>query len=268
MRKIKKRPTFTQSPFLRQGFDIGERPVLPCPICNTGKLQFLKQNIQIVPDEKSNKKVMFQENWGPEELQHSFAGFVLCDNKKCNAKIVVAGTLMLGEDFQIGPEDYESETFERCFPRFFDRAREIIPLGDIPYELEELLVESFRLFWLDSASCANKIRICVEQLLDLFDVRRYPRAGKRVPLPLHSRIVDFRSKKPDVLEKLLAVKWIGNAGSHLGKLSKEDLLDGYKILGYAIKKLFGDEDEEIHRLARQINKRRKPRSRTKPKNPR
>jgi hypothetical protein len=100
--------------------------------------------------------------------------------------------------------------------------------------------------------------MCVEQLLNRFDVSRYPRTGKRLPLSLHSRIVDFGSKKPDVSEKLLAVKRIGNAGSHSGTLSKQDLLDGHKILHYSPKKLFADEGEETCKQTRQINKRRKP----------
>ena len=71
--------------------------------------------------------------------------------------------------------------------------------------------------------------MCVEQLLNLFDVSRYPRTGKRVPMSLHSCIVDFGSKKPDVSGKLFAVQWIGNAGSHSG-LFKQELLHGYKVL--------------------------------------
>jgi len=228
----------------------------------------LEGNLQTVPDAAYNKEVKADPDWEPGWLRYSFSGFLVCDNLKCKGKVVVAGRMESGTDhYQVGPNEWEEENFKKCFPKYFDRPPEIIPLDDhIPAELREVLIESFRLFWLDAPSCANKIRTCVELLLNQFDVARYARRKKkRVPISLDSRIKDFALKNPDVSEKLLAVKWIGNAGSHPGTLSKEDLLDGYRILNYSLKKLFANDDAEIHRLTKQINKRKRPISLTRRK---
>ena len=46
--------------------------------------------------------------------------------------------------------------------------------------------------------------------------------GKRQKLTLHERINYFGRKYPDLKTILIATKWIGNAGSHVGDISKED----------------------------------------------
>jgi hypothetical protein len=63
---------------------------------------------------------------------------------------------------------------------------------------------------------------------------------KREALSLHSRILEYRAKRPDVAELLLAVKWLGNAGSHpgTGTVSQEDLLDGFEMLEQVLDEVY------------------------------
>ena len=55
-----------------------------------------------------------------------------------------------------------------------------------------------------------------------------------------------------------AIKWIGNAGSHEGEITNEDLLDGFDLLKYSVEKLYGSHDKEIATMTKKINKRRRP----------
>jgi hypothetical protein len=247
------------SPFYWDSFAVGQTSsLLPCPGCRVAKLQFLDSNIGTIPDETrdAENKLSGDAEW----VELPFFGYVFCDN--CKTKIVVAGKMEMSVgDHQVGPEEWEQGIDKKCFPRYFERAPEIFPLEDyVPTELKEILRESFGLFWLDPASCANKIRSCVEVILNLLDVKRFPKKGRRVPLTLEARIVAFENEKRDVSGKLRAVKWIGNAGSHPGALSKNDLLDGFRILQYSITKLFSNEDEVVHGIAKEINRSKKPRS--------
>ena len=258
---MKRRRMAKISPFYWNEFAVGPNAaLLPCPECRVGKLQFLDKNIGTIPEETHDAEDVLNSDPDTEWVELPFFGYVLCD--KCETKIVVAGKMVMGRrEHQVGPEEWAYEIDKKCFPRYFERAPEIFALEDyVPTELTEVLRESFGLFWLDPASCANKIRSCVEVILNLFDVRRFPKKGKRVPLTLGTRILEFDDQNRDVSEKLRAAKWIGNAGSHPGVVSRSDLLDGFRILQYSITKLFSDEDDVVHGITKEINKSRKPRS--------
>jgi hypothetical protein len=56
----------------------------------------------------------------------------------------------------------------------------------------------------------------------------------------------------------MAVKWIGNAGSHTEAIYTEDLLDGFDILNSSLDKLYSDYDKQITQISSQINKRERP----------
>ena len=78
---------------------------------------------------------------------------------------------------------------------------------------------------------------------------------KRVRLNLHNRIEKLDSKHDEIKELLLAIKWVGNDGSHTGKdITKNDVLEIYEILELALSELFENKSKEIRQRAKQINK--------------
>ena len=85
------------------------------------------------------------------------------------------------------------------------------------------------------------------------------RHHKRVGLPLHARIIEYRKKNQQLADLLLAVKWIGNSGSHDSKITKDDTLDAYRILEYVLTKLYSNNETELIKMATQINKMKKGR---------
>ena len=72
----------------------------------------------------------------------------------------------------------------------------------------------------------------------------------------HDRIEALQTKEPEVAATLEAVKWIGNACSHTQTLSIQDVLEGAALLERALRQIYDTSDEELARLAKQINKRR------------
>jgi hypothetical protein len=100
--------------------------------------------------------------------------------------------------------------------------------------------------------------------MDLFEIQNFIiKNKKRKKLSLHERIGIF-SKNDTLLENILiSIKWIGNYASHKDTITKSDLLDGYYLLEYALKKIFNDSEKEILNIAKSINKTKKPRSKIK-----
>lgn len=131
-----------------------------------------------------------------------------------------------------------------------------------PEDIKNEIIDSFGLFWNDLPSCANKIRTSLEMLMNQQKVKRtFIQGGKRKNLSLHKRIEDFKVTKPGIAEFLLAIKWIGNAGSHTGTLEKIDVLEAYELLEHSLNKLFDDTEDNLKKITKEINKRKGKRKR-------
>ena len=147
-------------------------------------------------------------------------------------------------------------------PKYFLPCLHIFPIrydiSDWVVELEEI----FSLFWANSAACANSMRKLIEEVLTDKKIKRYNRvSGRLKPLNLHDRILLFKNKYPkysDISDKLLAVKWIGNSGSHELEVDEDRILDALEILEYALVELYGESDHErIKNLTKDVNKKKK-----------
>lgn len=59
-------------------------------------------------------------------------------------------------------------------------------------------------------------------------------------------------------EILLALKWIGNAGSHSQDIQPEDIFDGIELLEKIVEKLYSDNEKELAAKVKEINKKKSP----------
>ena len=71
---------------------------------------------------------------------------------------------------------------------------------------------------------------------------------------MHQRLDEYKKRDPEMADVLMAVKWIGNVGSHKDALSIDDVLLGAEILGLALHNLYDKRDAELLRSARRIVK--------------
>lgn len=183
----------------------------------------------------------------------------------CKGECGLAGRLYETEEQFFSEDGYDSEWITEYIPGHFTDAPPIITLPPrIPESVGKQVNRSFQLFWLDAPSCANSIRSAVEELLTAQGVNRTngrSKTGKaRRMLGLHQRIELFQRRKPNLADKLFAIKWIGNAGSHVDSLERDDLLDAYEILQYVLDDLYVNPHSRIRSLASAINRRKAPRS--------
>jgi hypothetical protein len=244
--------------FLKKYYEIPEKTGFICPECQEGKLEIIKKNISLVEYDKYNKEVQSYDDFDIEWLKYGFCGFLECNS--CHEKIVFAGKSIPNSGYYF--EDEGPEYYDQLIIEYIERPPYIIEINNkIQKEVKENLIDSFKLYWIDINSCANKIRICLEIIMDLFKIQKYKiKNNKKRSLSLHERISIF-SKNDASLESILtSIKWIGNYASHNDRINKEDVLDGYLLLEYALKKIYNDNEEEIFKIAKSINKNKKPRS--------
>lgn len=233
----------------------------PCPYCKNSSLKILENHFWNGETAESKKMRYEEEFWEVEWINLVFSGVLTCTN--CSEHITFTGR---GNPEPQGFYDYELDQMhhqyvEEFVPTFFEPELNIF---DIPKECPEAVTveikNSFRLFWSDLPSAANRIRTSLEILLNEHKVKRFVvNNNKRNPISLHKRILLFNNK--ELTDLLLAIKWIGNAGSHIANMETIDILETYKLLEFALNKLYNNEDKDIKKIAKGINKKKGMRKR-------
>ncbi|MBK8444285.1 MAG: DUF4145 domain-containing protein [Sphingobacteriales bacterium] len=238
-------------------FDEDSKFEWPCPNCNSNSL-FLKKE-KLFNEETAKSKLMRQQSddWEIEWIELVFGGQLNCKN--CGEVVFFTGVGNPEHNGYVDETDFGSpiEQYKNSFtPTFFEPHLKIFVLPDnCPKDLKEEVENSFKLFWSDLLSCANKIRVSLEILMNEFGVKRFVLAnGKRKPIFLHKRIEAFPNQV--VKDYLLAIKWIGNTGSHIGDLQIIDILDAYRLLEFSLKKLYKDEEKALNKISKEIIKRK------------
>jgi len=151
---------------------------------------------------------------------------------------------------------------QRLRPLFVDPPPALFRLPkDCPEQVRDYVISAFSLFWHDTGACANKLRSAIEALMDHLRVKRWTSNKKgRRRIDLHSRIESIRSRSPEIVDHLLAAKWIGNAGVHSDELTTSDLFDAMDLIEAALDEIIGKRSSSLKRIAKTITKRKRPRS--------
>ena len=82
--------------------------------------------------------------------------------------------------------------------------------------------------------------------------------GKFDALTLHARLERFAAKNQQVGEHLLAIKWLGNSGSHASELTKHDVMDAFELLEHALEEIYDSKTSRLNTLSASINKKKGP----------
>ncbi len=245
-----------------------EWPTWPCPTCNSVAVT-LEGKTKIISDETGPSiRAQQHEAWDPEWIEKRFAALLKCHNPACGELIAVAGRVSieeaLGNDEMGEPQQQFADTFK---PSFFEAAPPIFVIPDkCPAQVRLQLISAFALIWSDTAAAASRMRAGVEALLDDQGIAKttISKARKREWLTTHSRIESLKKSHKEAAEYLMAIKWLGNTGTHtyFEGLERKDILDAATLFEAAIERLYLKKDKEFERLAAAINKRKgKPRRR-------
>lgn len=234
---------------------------LNCPHCNKGNLE-LKKDLHNTNQYENNHTYMhsnYSKNFSIiNQYLAAVGGLLKCH--RCNDFISFSGEIYGYLN------DSNSKYIYSLNIKYLNPPINIISIEKIyPEIIQKLLIESFSLYWNHSSSCVNKLRIIVEEILNDFKIpkKRKIKSGKRigkfVNLSAHNRIEILGQKTAykDVSKFLLAIKWIGNEGSHSdADLSIEELLETYNILKKALDLIYLKADEKLKKRVDEINKKR------------
>ncbi|MGL4553892.1 MAG: DUF4145 domain-containing protein [Gemmataceae bacterium] len=239
----------------RADFSESGHPGWPCPTCDTGSLRLQPQTLARADTADSS----LNEREGQiETYKARFSCLFVCGSSECGEPVAVTGSVHL--------QELPNYSFERRFvPACFFPAPQMIrvPIAS-PVEIRAEVHAAFALFWLDRASSLNRIRNAIELLLTDMGVKRHgvKKSGGRIRLTLDARIGVLRLKKPalgQLCDRMLAVKHLGNAGSHPGEVSRDDVFDGLDILEYILTESYAKPQSELAKIVQQINRRKGPR---------
>ncbi len=231
-----------------------------CPSCMKGLLK-VKADTFHAEETKESKKAHGHPAWDPDWISYVYSCLLECTNPACKDTVANTGTGAVDVDFEYDEDGSPSQTWKDFFaPKHFSPHLKLFlcPSGT-PDNVSEEIEKSFSLFFSDSPSAANHVRIALENLLTHLKIKRYKVGKKRTFLALHLRIELLPAKHKHLQDLFFAVKWLGNAGSHSNKVvTRDDVLDAYEIMEEILQDLFVKKTIKIKKLAKQINKTKGP----------
>lgn len=233
-------------------------PKWPCPSCQGGHLSQTKADNSKAIKQETGESLKYHgdQDWEPWWRRERFATIMVCD--VCAEVVVVSGDCFYDEryGFDFHTQRETREYISEFAPIGIYPAPPIFPIPNgCSDAVKSELSKSFSQFWTDGSACANNMRCAVEALMDDQKMRKkrlITQTQKYHKLVLHDRITEFKAKNPEAAVFLLAVKWLGNNGSHTAtnEFSKAELLDGFEVLETAIELIYVKDAKRISDLAK------------------
>ncbi len=214
-------------------------PRLLCPECGNGYIRF--DSPTEAENGLSERMRLYEEAWEPDWINGTFTSMGTCENPECGSKIAASGTYRVDT---VTPHSGDG-SYEDLYSSYY-KFKSFIPpllLIQIPESAPELIREGIArasaVLFADPSLAATALRLVIEQFLTSEDIPEENSSGHFINL--HERIEKWRDKPNQnrVAELFLAVKWIGNAGTHSPtRLSFTEVLEGAEILEEAFHTLF------------------------------
>jgi hypothetical protein len=232
-------------------------PAWPCPQCGcVGTLGIVEGSLHWNETAQSLRS-HGDRYWDLDWTKGRFACLASCS--RCQEVIAICGHTECRHEQDWDGTEYVSEYVWYHYPTAVSPAPPMFPIpGRCLKEIQEEITGAFKLYWSDLSSSMNRLRTGVELLLTEMKIARFAmtRKGKRLRLSLHDRIVKLKPTRPDLAEALLAVKWLGNAGSHPGQVSQDDVLDGMELMEHILHERYEPRQKVVSRLSKEINRRK------------
>lgn len=239
-----------------------------CPSCRIGLLELRKGSFNFA-ESKPSRDAHDHYDWDPEWIEYSYSMILDCNNKECLQMVASCGNGGVEEEYINDDNGGVGQEYVDWFmPEYFVPS---LVLFDIPKECPKVVSKeikaSFKLFFSDPASSANHIRQAVESMLTEEKIPRFEiqqrrnQSPRRSSIALHRRINAFANRNTqnsDIGNKLMALKWLGNAGSHSSQITKDDVLDAYEILEIALDEMYTKHRKAIEKKILLVNKRKGP----------
>ncbi|MFP1006310.1 DUF4145 domain-containing protein [Acinetobacter baumannii] len=230
----------------------------PCPACGRTTLEIVSDSIitnQTVASRKNQ-----EEDFDIETIEEVYQGRFICSYRKCNEQIYHIGKG--GYDWEYfdyietdgyaspsrrEPLSYMVPEYITPFIKYFD-----IP-NKTPNEIVNVLNEAFKLTPTSYSAAANKVRVAVEVLCSTFGIEGRRENGSFIDLNQRLESIKEANGLYPFKTKLLAIKWLGNAGSHEeDDVDIESLFHSFEIIRNVLDGLYNKNDR-VDRIVELVN---------------
>ncbi|ENM5935881.1 DUF4145 domain-containing protein [Vibrio mimicus] len=222
---------------MKQGILYSEEqiPAFKCPSCNIGDM---------TPNGNLSSRQIADARTGGD-TRAVLRSDLQCNNKECKDVGILVMSGELYSDDKGGYEMLFTPTYVNPAPNFFTLDPKY------PYKIRMLLELAFSLFWVEQASCGNKLRVAVEELLTQLGIEQYrtkndvpvlSQKGYPKPIPLQERL-DQCKKLGKVhrkcIQALEAIKWLGNESSHSAEgVSQHTTYQAIMVFGAVLEQIY------------------------------
>lgn len=242
------------NPSLLTHFSQDRCPNWVCPSCSATSLAILPGTFHSSSQSKSLDTLTGCDGES-EDIQQVFICLLGCERSSCMAVVAASGTGYVCETPGEAREQGERAFFELYQVRSFTPPLTAFNIpGQCPANVAQSLTYSFSLFLCAPGAAANAIRIALEELMDALGVTEQR--------SLHRRIASLPQQYRDYHDALMAIKFLGNAGSHeLDRVTATDIEQAYTIIEFVLRKIYAGSTESVRQLVARIDERFRPVSR-------
>ena len=247
-RDLWRNPAFTRENLIR----------LPCPYCFQAALTLDQESLKTGSTAATVLNSSLPQ-WDHLYWTGVFCCLLKCNNLGCGGAISVTGEAYMCEG-ELGKDSAPFRPLQ-SHPSFIASQ---LPEGT-PENIRRHFEISCGAMWVDRSGSLNHLRVALELLLDKLRIPRHSinkAKHKRNRISLHDRIQRIRAAKyQGIRASLMALKWIGNDGSHGADPSLDDVFDGMDILEDVVSKCFTSHHKELASVVNEINRRKGTRKR-------
>lgn len=231
-------------------------PDWPCPTCGKGHLKADK-GLLLNKETGPSKAIRDHGAWDPDWIKSRFAGLLECNFANCGDLVAILGDVAVEEYYETDHEGELSREYRDLFKpiSLSPPPLPITPPAKTPDLVKGALGEAAGLLWQSPEGAANQVRQAVEHLMD---EQGMAKSDPGIYLPLHNRIKEFEAKDAKNAEILLAVKWLGNSGSHVGDLTRDDVFDAFDMIELVLVNLYDTTTADIMAKVKAINAHKGP----------
>lgn len=225
-------------------------PAWRCPSCDSQTLLMVQGSFVTMLTAFS--RINREEDWyEAEHEERVFSCLLKCSRIDCGQPVALSGTGFLEDEWddrmqtRIGQSTYyRAKAFVPPLPVFYIPDR-------CPHHIKMQLLRVAGLLAMSGEASVNAMRSVLELLLDELEVPQQLDRENKSPrvLKLHDRIEEYPDKIGVHQAAFMALKWVGNSGSHSRRpIPMKDIDDALSVLDDLVKQLYGDVAQKVARL--------------------
>lgn len=236
-------------------FKENESPPFQCPTCYRGVLEIDRDSTAEAPT-ATTRRCSNRADWEQDFWEGRFCCLLKCTNRGCGESVSMVGHIKMAYNESNGAPA------GGYYPLYSAPSLHLLPIPpQCPADVAAEIVTGCGLFWCDRPGGMNHLRKAVELIMDHVNVPRRQvvvsgGSRKYKMRSLHNRIEVFRLKNPGLADRLEAVKWLGNEGSHGDQVGKEDFFNALDLLEDFVQEHFQCRGKTIQALTRRIIKKK------------